>query len=131
MTTNYANTFIAVSPDSLATVGAHPKPGTVAAEQLALILGRPYVLTSDDVLFEVYAKRNGIVRDDWAPERAVFFAKPKACLRASALVKSYGWGFHHDLHAKVAAFAVASPDYISLSEMPEIEQLKGMRSRRA
>lgn len=130
MTTNYTNCFIAVSPDSSATSGDEPKQGTIADEQLRLLREAPYERTSDELMFEVYAARSGIPDEERANAWTAFQAKPTACLRASALVKSYGWGIHHDADAKVAAFAVGSDDYLRLAADPALKQTKGMRSKR-
>lgn len=130
MTTNYTNCFIAVSPDSFAQCGDQPKPGTIAAEHLRLLREAPYKRTSDELIFEVYATRNKIPEEARASEWAEFQSKSMACLRASALVKSYGWGIHHDADAKVAAFAVGSEDYLRLAADPTLRQIRGMRSKR-
>jgi hypothetical protein len=130
-TTNYADTFIAVSPDSPVTAAdMAPKPGSVAAMQLELLRAKPYGLTSDDLLFEVHARRNDITMEDRAHARAAFFAKPQACLRASPLVKKHGWGIHHDRDGRVAAVAVESDDYAELCARTDLKQTVGMRSSR-
>lgn len=131
MTTNYTDAFIAVSPDCPAAAGAEPKSGTVAALQLALLREQPYGYTSDDLLFEVHARRNGVSDAERTAERLVFFAKPRACLRASPLVRSYGWGLHHDAHGRVAAHAFETHAYDRLTADPGLKQTRGMRSRRA
>lgn len=131
MTTNYTNCFIAVSPDTFATGGDEPKPGTIAAEHLRLLREAPYERTSDELMFEVFAARNEIPDNARSNEWAAFQAKPMACLRASALVKSYGWGIHHDADAKVAAFAVGSEEYQRLAADPSLKQTRGMRSKRS
>ncbi|TFI57404.1 hypothetical protein E2493_15095 [Sphingomonas parva] len=127
MTTNYLDTFIAVSPDCPSTSGVLPREGTVAALQLDLLRARPYALTSDDLLFEVHVRRSG----GEAMERAAFFARAQACLRASPLVKQHGWGLHHDGEGRVAAYPVDSDDYARLLADPSLKQVRGMRSRRA
>lgn len=131
MTTNYVGTFITVSPDTRADAGAEPKIGTIAAEQLALLLSDPYRFTSDELLFAVHAGRLGLSDEEKPAEWVRFFSKPKACLRASALVKQYGWGLHHDHDSKVAAYAVETEDYRHLSKAPDLKQVVGIRSKRA
>lgn len=114
--TNYHGTFIAVAEDSLATAGTVPtKPGSVAALTYELVWAAPYTLTSDDVLFTVHAMRRGIAQEDLAHARTDFFAKPQACLRASPLGKTYGWGIHHDAEGRVALYGVESQRYAELS----------------
>lgn len=130
-TTNYANTFIAVSPDSSATAGdMSPKPGSIAAIQLELLQGKPYGLTSDDLLFEVHARRNDLAKADRVEARAAFFGKSQACLRASPLVKKYGWGLHHDADGRVAVVPVESDAYANLKARTDLKQTVGMRSAR-
>jgi Family of unknown function (DUF6157) len=131
MTTNYSNTFIAVAPDSAASAGTEPKPGTAAAVQLTLLRERPYGYTSDDLMFEAHARRNAIPETDNDAERAAFFARPHACLRASPLVKRYGWGLHHDGRGRVAAYGVETSEYRQLAADHEIKQTRGMRGKRA
>lgn len=130
MTTNYFNCFIALSPDALSTVGAEPKPGTIAAEHLRLLREAPYTRTSDELMFEVHAARNEIPTSVRDVERAAFLSKSRACLRASPLVKTYGWGIHHNADAKVAAFAVGSDDYVRLAADSTLKQTRGLRSKR-
>jgi len=130
--TNYADTFIAVSPDSPVTAGDKaPKPGSVAAMQLELLQAQPYGLTSDDLLFEVHARRNEVAAADRAAARTAFFSKPQACLRASPLVKKHGWGIHHDAQGRVATVAVESDDYARLRARTDLKQTIGMRSSRS
>lgn len=128
--TNYSNTFISVASDySLAVAKPNPKEGTIGAHQLAAIIEKPYQMTSDDLLFMVYAQRNGISGDDEIA-RAAFFAKPQACLRASPLVKTLGFGVHHDENAKIAAFAIESERYNELLNDQTINKVAGMRSKK-
>ena len=131
-TTNYADTFIAVAADCSATAGETPaKPGSIAALQLELLQSQPYGLTSDDLLFEVHARRNGVADADRASARAAFFARSQACLRASPLVKTHGWGLHHDAQGRVAAYGVETEAYCELAGRADLNQVAGMRSRHA
>lgn len=114
-TTNYYNTFIAVAPDSAARCGIEP-PGrpekpSVAARTFRMIASAPYRHTSDDVIFTVYADRNGIAEADRPSAREQFFSKGQPCLRSSDLGKRYGWGIHSDADGRVALCAVDSPEY--------------------
>jgi Family of unknown function (DUF6157) len=95
------------------------------------LLSSPYTFSSDDLLFEVHVQRNGIAAADRERERAAFFAKAQACLRASPLVKQYGWGLHHDKNGKVAAYAMETEAYRTLCERPDIKCVPGIKSRRA
>ena len=115
--TNYSNTFIEVAEDCKAATGTVPPEKlepTVARMQFELIHSNPYRFTSDEILFAVYAARNRIPPEELEARRAEFFAKGQACLRASTLAKSYGWGIHHDREEKVALYARGSEEYDQL-----------------
>jgi hypothetical protein len=134
VTTNYTNTLIEVAADCPATTGEVPPVGakrTVAALQYELLSTHPYRYTSDEVLFEVHAVRNGIADDARESARAVFLAREQPCLRSSPLGKRYGWGIHHDQDARVALVPVGSPEYDALAEDPSLKHVQAMRSRRA
>jgi len=124
-TTNYRETLITVSPDSPVPGGTVPeKPGTIAAVQHAL-LAEPYTMTSDDLLFETHRARGG------EKSREEFFAKPQACLRASPLVKQFGWGLHHDSDGHVALVDPQSAEYRRLLYDSAVKKTPGMRNKRA
>jgi hypothetical protein len=131
--TNYTATFIEVAEDCKAATGTVPpeKPEpTVARMQFELISAAPYRYTSDEVLFAVYAARNGIAPEELEARRAAFFSKSQACLRASPLAKSYGWGIHHDHEGRVALYARGSEEYEQLRADGSLKQLRAMRSSR-
>lgn len=133
--TNYTGTYIHVAEDCPVEAAERPpfsdKAPTVAALQYALISERPYELTSDDVLFEVYATRQAIPAEKRSAAREAFFAKDQACLRSSPLAKRYGWGIHHDADSRVSLVPLGSDDYEALAADPAVRQLNAMRSKRA
>lgn len=133
--TVYRSTFIAVAEDCPVGGAEEPpvaaKGPTVASLQYELIARRPYELTSDDVLFEVHATRQGLPAEERAAAREAFFAKDQPCLRSSPLGKRYGWGTHHDADGHVALVPVGSDEYEALAADPALKQLKAMRSKRA
>lgn len=133
--TNYSGTFIQVADDCPTEAAEQPPTGgkapTVAALQYALIAEHPYQFTSDDVLFEVYATRQGIPATERTEAREVFFAKDQPCLRSSPLGKRYGWGIHHDADSRIALVPLGSGEYQALAADPTVKQLKAMRSKRA
>ncbi len=133
--TNYTGTLVQVAEDCPVEAAEQPafddKTPTVAALQYALISEHPYQLTSDDVLFEVYATRQAIPAEKRSAAREAFFAKDQACLRSSPLGKRYGWGIHHDADSRVALVPLGSDDYQALADDPAVKQLKAMRSKRA
>ena len=122
--TNYRDTLITASPDSPVSAGTVPeKPGTVAAVQHGL-LATPYAITSDDLLHAAHLARGG------DKSREDFFARPQACLRASPLVKQYGWGVHHDGEGRIALLGMESAEYRRLLDDPAIAKTPGMRRAR-
>ncbi|WP_262248085.1 DUF6157 family protein [Parapedobacter soli] len=132
-TTNYYNTFIEVAEDTKTAAGTQPpskaKP-TVAEMQYDLIANHPYQYTSDDVLFQVYADRNGLIEAEYGQARAQFFSKGQACLRASPLTKTYGFGIHCDGEGKVALYGMETEAYQKISADPKVKKVKAMRSSR-
>lgn len=133
-TTNYFDTFIDVAEDCPTDHAVEPPlkaEPTIAQLHYELIAARPYALTSDDVVFETYARRAGIADDEKAAARDVFFSKGQPCLRSSPLGKRYGWGLHHDGEGRVALVARDSAEYAQLSADPATAHTRAMRSRRA
>lgn len=106
--TDYFDTFIVVAPDTKAKAGV--KPGARAATARVIydmIRNDPYRYTSDDVIYAAHASSKG--RD--ALTRDQFFARGQACLRASALTKTLGWGVHFDKNGRVALYGMETPEY--------------------
>ena len=132
-TTNYYNTFIEVADDCPIAAAEVPplKKDTpsVANLQFDMIMANPYKYTSDEVIFGIYALRNGIVGNLEA-ERTAFFAKGQACLRASPLSKRYAWGTHHDAEGKVALYSSESVEYQRFMSDSALKHTKAMRSKK-
>lgn len=131
---SYKNTFITVSEDSPVTSAVVPAPRngkpTIASIEYDLIKNNPYQFTQEDIQFQTYLLRNQIEAYNIDELREQFFTKPKACFRASPLVKKYGWGIHYDEQGKIAIFDVNSEEYNELIHLDNITVLKGMRSKR-
>lgn len=130
-TTNYYDTFITVAEDcpvSEAQVPPLKKEKSVANLQFELLAEQPYTYTSDDVLFAVFAAKQGLKKKDLAGAREQFFSKGQACFRASPLTKRYGWGVHFDHTGKMALVAVDSPLYRKYMTDKNIVSVKAMRS---
>jgi len=129
--TNYFSTLILASPDCKASAATVPsKEGTIAAIQHEILSSAPYQMSSDDLLCAVEARRKGIARGGLSAFRKAFFSKPQACLRASPLVRSYGWGIHHDTNGKIALLGRETKEYAAMIEDAAITKVAGMRSRR-
>ncbi|MFS0673708.1 DUF6157 family protein [Ornithinibacillus sp. 179-J 7C1 HS] len=131
---SYQNTFITISEDSAIESAITPLPRnnkpTIASIEYELIYNNPYKYTQSDVQFQTYLIKNDIVSDQLEELREQFFQKPKACFRASPLVKKYGWGIHYDAEGKVAIYGVDSEAYERFLLSDDITKLKGMRSKR-
>jgi len=133
----YTNTFVAVAEDCRATGGEVPpqRAGgpTVAGTQYAMLAGSPGRWTEEDVLLASSPGVRG--RDDLGEHdleriRLEYFAQPRACLRASPLPKTFGWGLHYDADGRITLHAVGSPEYVRLRDDPSLRQLRAMRSSR-
>ncbi len=134
----YTDTFIAVAEDCRATTGEVPPDRgggpTVAAVQYAMLAADPGRWTQEDVLLASAPGVRG--RSDLGAEereriRAEYFAQPRACLRASPLPKTLGWGLHFDGEGRITLHAVGSESYTRLSTDPGLTQLRAMRSKRS
>lgn len=135
--TNYTNTFIAAAQDYPGVASKVPAPRktpTIAAKILEWILKEPYQHTSDDVLFRMFADKQGIPEPERAAAREQYFAKGRACFRANALPKTHGWGVHHDGDSRIALYPMESEAYALLEqgEGPQgpVEVVYAMRSSR-
>jgi hypothetical protein len=133
-TTNYFDTLIEVAEDTKASSGTKPPSKgdhkTVAEMQYALVARSPYKYTSDDVLFRVYAERNDIPKEEHQTAREQFFSKGQACLRASPLTKTYGFGVHSNSEGKIALYGMETPEYEKLTKDAKVKKVKAMKSAR-
>jgi hypothetical protein len=131
--TNYTNTFIEVAEDCKNDRGTSPpekQPRTIAGMQFEMLREKPYTYTSDDLLFAIFAERNGIVPSDYAAQRAAFFSKGQPCLRSSPLAKQYGWGLHFDGDGRIALYGCESGDYERFQNDASLTHHKAMKSAR-
>ncbi|MFD1603184.1 DUF6157 family protein [Flavobacterium artemisiae] len=132
-TTNYTDTFIEVAADTKAEMGTKPPSKdkkTVAEMQYELIAKNPYAYTSDDILFQVFADRNDLTKKEYKEAREQFFSKGQACMRASPLTKTYGFGIHNDKNGKIALFGMESKEYQDFLKDSKIKKVKAMKSSR-
>lgn len=131
--TNYFDTFIEVAEDTKVDKGYRPPTKdkkTVAEMQYELIVQNPYKFTSDDLLFKVFAERNDVTQEEYEQARAQLFSKGQACLRASPLTKTYGFGIHHDDHGKIALYGMETEEYQKFLADAKIKKVKAMKSSR-
>jgi hypothetical protein len=131
-TTNYADTFIEIAADCPATKGEVPPvkgdAKTVAYMQFELISKNPYKYTSDEVLFQVYAHRNDLVKSEYKEARQQFFSKGQPCFRASPLTKRYGWGVHSDPEGKIALYGCDTAAYKKFAQDKSLKHVNAMKS---
>jgi len=133
-TTNYKDTFIQIADDCPCPVGEVPpsrgESRTVANIQFDMISKNPYKYTSDDVLFQIYAIKHDLSREEYKQAREKFFAKGQPCMRASPLTKRYGWGVHSNHEGKIALFGAETAEYRKFSKEKSVTILKAMRTSR-
>ena len=137
---DYTDTFITTAPDFVGDRATAPtkragKP-TVASATYAMVIDDPYRYRASDVIFRVWADRQDLPESDRAEAWNRFYAKGRACLRASDLPKRYGWGVHSDADGRIALYPVESPEYARLRDgiAPDgtaVTVRPAMRSRRA
>ncbi len=133
MSTNYYNTLIQIADDSPTNTSVTPnlQKQSVATQQFVMITDGPYTHTSDDVIFARVAEKNGIPPEEIPAARDEYFRTGRACLRASPLPKTHGWGIHADAEGKLALVAAESDEYRRLLEDESVTKLKAMRRSRA
>src|SRR5690606_24119403 len=132
-TTNYFDTFIDVAEDAKATAGTNPPnkaKKTVAEMQYELIASNPYRYTSDEVIFEVYARRNELTAAEYPQARVQFFSKGQACLRTSPLAKTYGFGIHCDSEGRLAIYGMETAAYQQFLADANVKKIRAMKSSR-
>lgn len=134
---DYFDTFIRLAPDSAAAAARVPPARgdrkTLPLLEYEMLVEAPYAYTQPEVLFEVWRRHQGrpLTRAARAAQQQEFFARPHACMRASALPKKYGWGLHFDHAGRVALVPVESAQYRKLAADQTLQQLAAMRSKRA
>ncbi len=133
-TTNYINTFIEIAADCPLESGEVPplkgENKTAANIQFEMIIKNPYKYTSDDVLFQVYADKKDLTKEEYEEARTQFFSKGQPCFRASPLTKRYGWGLHSNHEGKIALYASGTAEYERLANDKSLTVVKAMRSSR-
>lgn len=137
---HYYRTLILVADDCKAAAGTEPPVRgantTVAAVQYDMLADHPHEFDSEEVIFESWYRRQPnaaeLSLDEKASMREQFFSKPQACLRASPLAKTYGWGLLFNDEGKVALVARDSDRYQELTRSgdSDVRLVKAMRSRR-
>jgi hypothetical protein len=132
-------TFVAVADDCPAASAITPSQkggkATVAALQYEFLSAHPYKYTLEDLIFEVHLARSQIPEQERKARgdeiRAELFSRSHACMRASPLTKSYGWGAHYDEDGRLAIYPRESRQYARLSKANDLDVVKAMRNKRA
>ena len=132
-------TFVAVADDCPAASAITPSQkggkATVAALQYEFLSAHPYKYTLEDLIFEVHLARSQIPEQERKARgdeiRAELFSRSHACMRASLLTKSYGWGAHYDEDGRLAIYPRESRQYARLSKAKDLDVVKAMRNKRA
>ena len=101
---------------------------SVANFQFDLLKSKPSQLTSDEVLFEVFAERNDISPSEKENARKEFFSKGQACFRASPLTKRYGWAVYYDSDGKMKLISTDSEEFEKLKKSDNVAKVKAMRN---
>jgi len=135
---SYNSTFIRIASDSSRTEAVAPpvKPDkpTVASLQYELLTRHPGEFTEQELYFRVHCRRQGLDEAQAESRRPQIwqelFSRPQACLRASPLPKSYGWGVHYDENGRIRLVGVETAEYRQLCEST-LSQTAAMRSKRA
>ena len=130
-TTNYFDTVILPAGDCAAVAKVSAKPGSVAGLQYAMLAGRAYEHTSDDVLPAVAATRKDVPEDARRAFRETFFSKGQPCFRASPLTKTHGWAIHADGEGRIALIDPNKPALHALTSNEGVKVVTAMRSKRA
>lgn len=135
---NYYNTLIQIAPDSPVEVSAIPTsnrkktPSHIIA--FDMLKDNPYKYTQEEILFEVHVRHKGYSPEEVEAQRdqlwGEFYAKPKACYRASPLTKKFGWGVHFDAQGRMALISAESEKYAQYAADESLKQLLAMRSSR-
>ena len=136
---SYKNAFVQVSEDCPVSQSEIPvaKNGKKTAHliQYELLTGQPYTYDHESLIYEVYVRRKEIpealLKTDKPEIWAELFAKGHPCMRASSLVKRYGFGAHYNEEGKIAIYPMESRTYKAFLKDKTVQLFPGMRSKRA
>lgn len=127
----YTNTFIVMSEDCPIEKGERPAERakkTKAEIEYEMLSDAPYHYDQDALNYAVHVAQKTQTGDE-PLAKDEFFGSGKPCLRASALVKRYGWGAHYDDAGRIAIYPAGGEEYAQFAASQKV--LKGMRSKRA
>lgn len=131
---DYYNTLILISDDCPVQESKIPesnrKTKTLAEIEYELLSEKPGYYTQDELQFEAHMIHKGIPEISRDEEKMRFLAKSRACMRASALPKRFGWGIYFDQNGKAEVVPAESEKYQELIQRDDIEKVKAMRSKK-
>lgn len=135
---SYLNTFIKVSDDCPVNHSEIPvskgdkKPMHLL--QYELLTGHPYTYGHEELIYEVFIRQkaisDAILKSDSEKIKKELFSKGHPCLRASALIKRYGFGAHYNDKGKIAIYPMESNEYSNFVKDESIISLRGMKTKR-
>ena len=130
----YTNTLILISDDCPTATALDPSRNrdtrTRAEIEFDLLQAQPHHFDHKAFTHRVHVEYKG-QSGDTPLAFDEFHAKGQPCMRASALVKRFGWGAHYDGEGRISLVAADGPDYARLAASDDIKTLKGMRNKRA
>lgn len=134
---SYINTFILVSQDCPVDTAEVPLPRGVSKPmhliQYELLQEQPYQYDHEQLIFEVHLRHKDLQSLAADEKKALWedmFSKGHPCMRASALVKRYGFGAHYNEAGKIAIYPVESAKYKMLAADENTKHHFGMKSKR-
>lgn len=135
---SYLNTFIKVSDDcpvhnsEIPVSKGDKKPAHVL--QYELLTSNPNRYGHEELIYELFIRHKQIpettITTDAEKISTELFSKGHPCLRASALIKRYGFGAHDNDQGKIAIYPMESSEYNMFLQDKSISCLAGMRSKR-
>lgn len=134
---SYINAFVRVSEDCPVTESEIPiakgdkKPAHLI--QYELLIDSPYTYDHEGLIYEVFIRHKAIPvtsKPDSKRIKEELFSKGHPCMRASALVKRYGFGAHYNQDGKIAIYPMESNEYEAFASDRDVKQLPGMKTKR-
>ena len=136
---SYKNTFVKVSEDCPVASAEIPmaKNGKKPMHliQYEILTQNPYRFGHEELIWEVYVQQKEIPQEivesqEGEAIKTQLFSKGHPCMRASALVKRYGFGAHYNEAGKIAVYPLGSEAYQAFLEQDQVKVLAGMRTRK-
>ncbi len=134
---SYKDTFIMVAPDCPADKSEIPASNRAKKPlhiiQYEILTENPYKFDHNELVFEVYLVREGLENISETERKEIWeklFSKGHPCLRASALIKRYGFEAHYDQDGKIAIYPMESDQYQKFVNDKSMKKLAGMKSKR-